>query len=120
MKQTMIFLLFLGLLFSSCTNNKEIKFDKDKWAHQIDTEFPSTDRKKMLKDLSANYRLTGIKYSQLIDLLGSPNSEDSSSISYTIIVDYGNDIDPVYTKVLKFFFLKDSIITSFKIVDWRR
>ena len=68
-------------------------------------------RQKMLTDLTTNYKLTGLKYSQLIDLLGIPDSKDSSSLSYKIIVDYGNDIDPVYAKNLDFTFSKDSVIT---------
>ena len=74
----------------------------------------------MLTDLTTNYKLTGLKYSQLIDLLGIPDSKDSSSLSYKIIVDYGNDIDPVYAKNLDFTFSKDSVITSFNIDEWKK
>jgi hypothetical protein len=77
-------------------------------------------RPKMLTDLTTNYKLKGLKYSELIELLGIPDSKDSSSLSYKIIVDYGHDIDPVYTKDLDFTFSKDSIITAVKVNEWKK
>ena len=74
----------------------------------------------MLKDLTTEHKLVGLKYSQLIELLGEPNFNDSSSLAYKIIEDYGHDIDPVYTKNLDFTFLKDSTITSFKVYEWKK
>jgi hypothetical protein len=109
----------LVLLLSSC-NNKEIKFDKSKWNEQTDPLFPSSYRLKMLTDLTSNYKLVGFTYSQLIELLGMPDNKDSSSLSYKIVVDYGHDIDPVYTKNLDFIFSKDSVITSFKVDEWKK
>jgi hypothetical protein len=114
-----IALHFIVLIFvTSC--NKQIKFDKDKWRENIDPAFPSPYRNKMLKDLTANYKLVGLKYSELINLLGEPNFNDSTSLGYDVIKDYGHDIDPVYTKNLDFIFSKNSVITSFKIIEWRK
>jgi|SRR5688572_346963 len=113
---------FISLLFFllSCNNNKQIKFDKNKWNEQSDPLFPSSYRPKMLTDLTTNYKLVGFKYSQLIELLGIPDSKDSSSLSYKIVVDYGHDIDPVYTKDLDFTFSNDSTITSFELNEWKK
>ncbi len=116
------FLLQFGLLvliLFSC-NKKEIKFDKSKWNEQTDPLFPSTYRLKMLNDLTSNYKLVGLKYSQLIGLLGVPDNQDKITSSYNIVLDYGGDIDPVYIKELDFIFSKDSVITSFKVHEWKR
>lgn len=111
------FALF-AFLFSSC--NSEIKFDKAKWDEYPDLAFSPPYRNKMLADLTTHHKLTGLHYSELIDLLGKPNFKDSSFIGYTILVDYGSDIDPVYTKKLDFNFSKDSVITSFRIGEWKK
>lgn len=121
-KWNLIILQFVTLFFFlfSCNSNNEIKFDKNKWTEQTDPLFPSSYRSKMLTDLTSNYKLAGLKYSQLIELLGIPDYKDNGSLTYKIIVDYGNDIDPVYTKNLGFFFSKDSVITSFKVDEWKK
>jgi len=108
------------LLFACNDSSKQVKFDKAKWNEQTDPLFPSSYRPQMLTDLTTNYKLVGFKYSQLIELLGTPDTKDSSSLSYKIVVDYGHDIDPVYTKDLDFTFSKDSTITSFKVDEWKK
>jgi hypothetical protein len=104
--------------FSSC--NMKIKFDKEKWDEHPDLAFSPPYRNKMLTDLTAHHKLIGLHYSELIEMLGKPNFSDSNFIGYTILVDYGSDIDPVYTKNLNFNFSKDSIITSYKIDEWKK
>jgi hypothetical protein len=96
----------------------QIKFDKRKWRTKDDMKFPFRD--KMLKDLTTNYKLVGLKHNEIINLLGEPNFSDSSSFAYQLIEDYGSDIDPVYTKNLDFEFNQDSIITAFKIEEWKK
>ena len=104
------------LTLFSC--NQSIKFDSSKWNIKDDIEYSYRD--KMVEDLTANNKLIGLRYSQLIKLLGNPQVEDSLRISYKIIDKYGNDIDPVYSKYLDFTFSKDSIIISFKINEWEK
>jgi hypothetical protein len=111
---TTVFLLSCG------HNNMQIKFDGNKWNEQTDPIFPSVYRPKMLADLTSNHQLIGLGYSHLIQLLGIPDAKDSSSLSYKIIVDYGRDIDPVYVKTLDFTFSKDSVITSYKVREWKK
>lgn len=113
-----IFFGALSFLLSSCNN--EIKFDKMKWDEQPDLAFTPPHRKKMLKDLTTNHKLVGLKYSEIVSLLGVPNFHDSISFGYDIIIDYGSDIDPIYTKTLDFAFSKDSTITSFKVDEWKK
>ena len=113
---SLLFIALIGLF--SCKDFGQIKFDKGKWISKDDMEFPY--RNKMLKDLTTNYKLVGLKHSEIINLLGEPNYSDSSSFAYQVIEDYGSDIDPVYTKNLDFEFNKDSIITAFKIAEWKK
>jgi hypothetical protein len=85
-----------------------------------DANFPPRDREKMLRDLFSNYKLVGIKYSDLTKLLGTPDNGDSVSVSYEIELDYGFDIDPIYSKDLYFFISKDSVVTSYEIKEWKK
>src|SRR4051794_275781 len=94
----LLFLLCCAVLLFSCNNIQQEKFDKVNWYRPADPAFPPSHRKNMLKDLTTNYKLTGIKYSELINLLGEPNFIDSSSFGYEVDVDYGHDIDPIYIK----------------------
>ncbi|HEY5406177.1 MAG TPA: hypothetical protein VIJ92_03780, partial [Ginsengibacter sp.] len=71
-------------------------------------------------DLTSNYNLRGIPYKKLVYLLGVPDGSDNVDLFYDIVVDYGSDIDPVYTKTLVLKMNKDSIIESYKISEWRK
>ncbi len=39
---------------------------------------------------------------------------------YDIDIDYGSDIDPVYSKTLTFQFDKDSIVKTFEVKEWNK
>ena len=114
--------IFVAFLFvvSSCNMNSEIKFNSNQWKEREDPAFPPEQRSKMVADLTSNYKLVGLKYSELVKLLGIPDAKDSISLTYRITVDYGGDIDPVYMKELNFYFSKDSVITSFEIDEWKK
>jgi len=113
-----ISLMAIVLTMAAC--NGDMTFDKEKWNEQKDPAFPSVYRKRMVDDLTAHYQLRGIKYSQLVQMLGNPDDQDSATLTYKIVEDYGKDIDPVYTRNLEFTYSKDSIITSFKLQQWRK
>lgn len=108
--------ILITIFLVSC--NQQIKFNQAQWQTKDDMEYPY--RKKMLNDLTTNHKLSGLKYSEIIDLLGQPQISDSTTLGYQIIVDYGHDIDPVYTKYLELTFSKDSIITAFKVKEWKK
>jgi hypothetical protein len=110
-------LLFFIIGFTSCNN--QIKFDKIAW-NKKDDFLPCPCRKQMIEDLTKNYKLIGIKSDTLKDILGEPDGEDSISLFYDLIVNYGIDIDPVYTKTLIFYFNKDSIINKFELHEWEK
>jgi hypothetical protein len=112
----MVFVAFLFVFFTSC----KTKFNKQQWDEHPDLAFSPPFRNGMLTDLTTNHPLVGLHYSELIKLLGKPNFSDRTSMSYTIITDYGSDIDPVYVKNLSFQFSADSVITSFVIDEWKK
>jgi hypothetical protein len=114
---TMILCLLVTLL-SSCNTN--IKFDKAKWDQESEIAIPSPYRDKMLLDLTTNQKLVGLKYNQLVLMLGKPDFIDTIGLAYSVVIDYGHDIDPVYTKNLSFSISKDSIVQSFNIEEFRK
>lgn len=77
----------------------------------------------MYKDLLTNYKLKGISYKQLVNLIGEPGKDFSgepNEIYYEILTDYGFDIDPVKSKTLIFKFDSDSIIVDFELKEWKK
>jgi len=110
--------IFILIFITSC--NQNIDFEKTKWNEQSDPVYPSIYRPMMLKDLTTNHKLLGLNCAQLVKYLGGPDYKEANLITYRIAVDYGNDIDPVYSKDLIFFYSKDSVITSFKIEEWKK
>ena len=95
-----IILLSLSIALLSC-KKEEQPFDKAKWKVKGDLNYPQ--RESMIDDLMANHLHNNLKYSEVKTLLGEPeniNVKDSSIIGYTVMEDYGWDIDPVETKTL--------------------
>jgi len=97
-----------------------MKFDKKIWDQASEDGIPPPCRDKMLKDLTSNKKLVGLTYNELIQLLGTPDFKDSTTVSYGIIIDYKRDIDPVYIKNLCFYLSGDSVATSFKTEEWEK
>jgi len=112
-----VVLCILIAAVSSCTFNT--KFDKKKWGDS-DPAFPSEYRNGMLNDLTKNHKLKGLTKKQIITLLGVPDYVENNLIIYNIRIDYGGDTDITYSKKLKFFYLPDSTVTSFSIIEWRK
>lgn len=111
--------LSLSIMFISCQT--EQKFDKIKWAEVADLmTFPN--RKYMINDLVKNYKIKGESYIRIIDLLSQPqsNMNHKHEVFYDIEVDYGFDIDPIYTKVLILQFSKDSIVQTFEVKEYKK
>lgn len=109
------------LLFLLTSCNSDIKFEKEKWLEFGDIEYPY--RKSMLHDLTTNYKLKGLSYKQLIDLIGVQKKNligDSNEIYYEILTEYGWNIDPVHGITLAFKLDKDSIVTDYRIDEWKK
>lgn len=73
----------------------------------------------MVNDLTNNHKLIGLHYRSLFNKLG-PGEVENLKIYYPIVVDYGSDIDPVYTKTLVFTLASDSLVQSFEVVEWKQ
>src|SRR4051812_15554164 len=112
MKKPFILLSFILLSFScERAQGREQKFDRTRWAEVGDLMiFPN--RKYMINDLLKNFQLKGKKYSEIIELLGQPQSKlhGSLNVFYNIDIDYGSDIDPVYSKTLMLQFNRDTVV----------
>lgn len=111
-------ILGLILVLFACNN---IKFEKAGWIYQGDVGmYPN--REKMLKDLTENNKLKGLTYRELIAKIGPDENYKQgydTCIFYSIVTDFGWDIDPVYTKSLVFKFDKDSVVVDYKIEEWK-
>lgn len=104
------------MLLFACTQRMD--FDKEKWKEKDDLVYKYRDA--MLQDLTTNYKLVGLSYNQLTDLLGNPESytnTNSKEVYYLVVEDYGWDIDPVYLKHLVFTINQDSVVINFKIKE---
>lgn len=112
-----ILLGLLMFLIVSCTFNT--KYNKERW-QTSDSGFPSEYRENMLNDLTRNHKLKGLTMNQVIQLLGHPDRIENNLIIYNVIIKYGGDTDVEYSKKLKLSFSKDSIITSFNVVEWHK
>ena len=95
-------------------------FDKLSWNTKEDPAFPPSSRTLMLDDLLASHQLKGLHYRQLMDSLSAPDAHEADTLAYFIIEDYGSDIDPVYTKSLHVYINKDSVVTGYKVKEWKK
>jgi hypothetical protein len=80
-------------------------------------------RDLMLRDIVDNKRLVGQKYQTIIDSLGQPEEwadKGEGELWYSVKIDYGTDIDPVYTKHLTLTMDTDSIIEKVEVREWRK
>lgn len=114
-------LLILFFLFClACKNSgnekfdkKEEKFDKVKWAVRVENEYPFRDR--MLKDFIASYQLTGLKKTEILNLLGEPTYTDTGYLFYRVSRQFlGSFPIPFHTRTLVIKFKGDST------VEWRK
>ncbi len=83
-------------------------------------DYPHRDL--MIDDLINNRQIKGLKYQELVKLLGEPQrnwQSDSNQYYYQIVEDYGMDIDPVYTKNLMIR-LRDSVVCEIKLQEWKK
>jgi uncharacterized lipoprotein YehR (DUF1307 family) len=113
-----IFKLILVVSLTAC--QPKLKFDKALWNNKSDMEYPYRDA--MLDDLLKQHHLRGLTYKELTTKIGEPVRalDNVGDAYYEIITDYGSDIDPVYTKILSIKLNKDSIVTDYKVEEWRK
>jgi hypothetical protein len=95
------------------------KFNKAAWAVR-DEGFIYYNRKYMLNDLIENHQIRGLTYKQLVESIGEPRMDSGSyEAYYNIELDYGWDIDPVYSKDLVIQLNRDSVVTGFDFKEWK-
>lgn len=116
-----IFLFIFLITLFACNNTlfDKIKFNKPQWDSVGDLEsYPY--REAMLPDLIQHHKIKGLTYRQLIDSLGEPENygDVKDSLRYDIIVNFGY-LDPKSGKYLSIGFDEDSIVTGFKVVEWK-
>ena len=113
-------ILFLSGFLYSCRDN--MKFEQAGWMQKDDIGgYPNRDN--MLLDLTENYKLKGLSCRQLKYLLGYPENYldcDSNTFCYNIVTKYRHDIDPTYIKTLNVSFNVDSIVTDFKVYEYKQ
>lgn len=110
----------LAVLISGTACERQEKFDTEKWLVKVDMDYPHRDL--MIEDLINNRQIKGLKYPELVKLLGEPERNwqaDSNKYYYQIVEDYGMDIDPVYTKNLMIE-MQDSVVTDFEVQEWKK
>lgn len=106
---------FILLLTTSCQN----KFEGKKWKIEEDLRsYPF--REKMISDIIDNKKLIGFTFVQILDSLGRPNLHEEGQLIYSVKVNYGSDIDPIYTKDLVLTIDKDSLVTDVLVKEWRK
>jgi hypothetical protein len=112
-------LMLLTAIYSCREPAIKRPFDKQDWEYKDDMEYPY--RNAMVDDLIEGKKLPRLSYTQMINLLGRPQGrgDDTSTVYYEVVVDYGNDIDPVYTKSLVITIANDSTVSKAAIKEWR-
>ncbi|GAB3417299.1 hypothetical protein [Niabella aquatica] len=80
---TTAFLFILVLVTTSCGTFTHEKFNSEKWKHSnFASEETISLRWDMMNDLRNRYHLEGMTRQEIIDLLGNPDSDDNTEISY--------------------------------------
>lgn len=111
MKQLGRLVLFASLMIA-CT--RSLPFDKERWSAKNDIGgYPW--RADMLNDLEAKQILDGKHVRDAIGLLGAPDFTEGNERLWTITIDYGMDIDPVYLKYLVVIVDTDSMVVAHSI-----
>ena len=96
------------------------KFNSTLWKESYDVNrgFGDSELKAMAEDLVISHKLIGLTYKQMLDSLGEPEN-DPTSTRYTLEENY-DTIDPVSGSYLQIDFNKNSIITKTAIIKWHK
>ena len=115
----MIRILFTIGIILILTTSCQQRFNSEKWKIEEDLRtYPFRDG--MVADIIEDKTFIGLQYHQVIDSLGIPSGIEKNKVYYSIEIDYGTDIDPVYTKDLVLTIDEDSVVTEIKIEEWKK
>lgn len=116
-------LLIILLLLVSC-RNLDKKFNSEEW-QAIDGNNFSELREPIVNDLIKNQLKKGLKYDQVIKLLGNPDIDSETkliSIGYYLTYEipiWSLGPEPSGGKQLLIAFSADSTVTDYKITKWK-
>ncbi len=111
----------LCLCFLGSCGTDQLDFEKSKWNDSVDGFYKY--RESMAKDLMENHLKKGMTYLELTDLIGQPENFANlkeNTIGYTLMEDYGLDIDPIETKTLMIQLTADSLVQNFRVKHWKK
>ena len=114
-------MIIFCLYFLSACGNDQLDFEKSKWNESVDGFYKF--RELMANDLMENHFEKEMTYQELTDLIGEPENFANlkeNTIGYTLMEDYGWDIDPVETKTLMIELTADSLVQGFNIKHWKK
>lgn len=117
--QIALLTLILTLAFYAC-RDKNIPFNKNGWNEDADGEPCPPLRNLMLDDLLSNHKLKDLTFHELILKLGNPDNHqftEPNLFRYEISVDY-TTANMACIKALDFYLSEDSIISSWKVVQF--
>jgi hypothetical protein len=115
MKIRLLLLIFLPLLLIGFGCKQ--KFNRTGWDNGDGLYYPERDA--MLDNLLKEHPLKGLKYQEMVALLGKPRENDSVSVYYNVKVKF-DPVNPIYAKDLVCYFNKDSVITRITIKEWKK
>lgn len=115
--------VILLILLFSCNPPLE-KFNTAGWVKVSDLK-SYNHREGMMKDLLKNHLRKGMKYKEVVKLLGITDSfgkaeKDSVQLIYTISEDYEDDIDPSEGKNFILKFNRDSVLCHYYVEEWEQ
>ena len=109
------------LYFLSACGNDPLDFEKSTWKENIDGFYKF--RESMANDLTENHLEKGMTYQELTYLIGEPDNIANlmeNTIGYTLMEDYGWDIDPVEIKTLIIGLTVDSLVQEVNVTHWKK
>lgn len=114
-------IIIFSFYFLAACGDKQVEFEQSKWSENIDGFYKF--REVMVKDLMEKHLKRGMTYKQITDLIGKPeiySNLKTNIIGYTLMEDYGWNIDPIETKTLLIELTTDSLIQNLKVEHWRK
>jgi len=102
-------IILIGLVLKG--NISHEKFDSKKWKNWTETESELSLRWDMMNSLRNNHELTGKTRTQIIELLGKPDSETKMDFRYYL----GMSKHGINTGSLTIKFNENGIVTDFSV-----
>ncbi|WP_412464411.1 hypothetical protein [Flavobacterium mekongense] len=119
-KRTPVLLLMILTLYA-CQKKVEcvtkMKFDKSLWLKNLKRDC-YRDREKMLYNFLDTHKIKGLKYSEIVNLLGTTeivSTSHSTHLRYIVTTKKDSTIEKKYSTELLISLDKDSIVQSYMV-----